>query len=249
MSLYGALIGLGIVIAAYVAAKLLESRGEDGNVVWDGLWWMLIPGVIGARAYHVIDQWSYYSENWKLISQVWLGGMGIFGGILGGVLGLFVFSVLYSRKQERKAEEVFFALADVVVMGAVLAQALGRWGNYFNGELYGSKTNLPWGVEVVGKQGLYHPLFLYESLLNIALFLLLMVVYKRNGVRGSTFGGYLIGYGSIRIFLESLRYEYWTIDGFSVARVVGVIFVIVGWVVMRRKKVHLRDEDIKILKD
>lgn len=246
LNLYGLLVGVGIVVALQVAVSLMEMKGEDGSMVWDGLWWMLVPGVVAARAYHVIDRWDYYRDNLGAIWQIWQGGLGILGAIVGGVLGLAAFSILRARRQERKAEELFFAIADVVVMGLVLGQAIGRWGNYFNQELYGLKTRLPWGIEVEGLSGLYHPLFLYESVLSIALFVVLLVMYKRGEVKGSVFGGYLIGYGLIRMLLEGLRYESWMVGGFQVARMVGLGFVLAGILVLRRKRDYLRDEDMKI---
>lgn len=235
-SLYGFLIGTGVLVGASIAAKILEERHGDGDRVWEALWWILIPGVVGARAYHVIDQWSYYSADLLLIPQIWLGGFGIFGGIIGGFLGLFFYSILRAMHEEKRVEEVFFLLGDVMVMGTVLAQAIGRWGNYYNNEVYGRQTDLPWGIEVAGKIGRYHPLFLYESILDLTLFVILLFVYKSDKLnRGTTFGSYLIGYGIIRFILDSLRRGAWQVGNIQVARIMGGVFVVMGILVLRRR--------------
>jgi len=247
--IYGLLIGVGVVVALVLAVKLMKNGDDAKNMVLEAVWWMLLPGIVGARLYHVIDQWQYYRENLILIVQPWLGGLGIFGGVAGGVAGLFAFSLFHARREEKKIEEIFYAIADVVSMGASIAQAIGRWGNYFNRELYGKETSLPWGMWVDGKSGRYHPLFIYESVLDLILFVILLSVYKGSGKRGSTFGSYLIGYGIIRGVLEYLRVESWAIGGIPVAQAMSVVFIVSGVFVLSRKHVFIRDEDLKVKKD
>lgn len=243
-NLYGFLIGVGVVVGVGVASKMLEGRGENGGVVWEGLWWMVVPGLVFARLYHVMGYWDYYRENLGLIPQVWLGGLGIFGAVIGGLLGLLVFSILHARKEDRKAEEAFFMFADAIVLGLNLAQVIGRWGNYFNEEIYGGQTSLPWGIQIEGLEGQYHPLFLYESVFDLILFVVLVMVYRGSFGRGSTFGSYLIGYGLIRFFLEWLRVDVWKVGDVVVAQVMSLIFVVVGVLILRRRhaKIYLDSE-------
>ncbi len=233
--IYGFLIGVGIVAGASVASYMREKKGQDGGLVWEVLWWALIPGVVGARAYHVADYWLYYRDNLLEIPQIWLGGLGIIGGIFGGLAGIGLYSYLHSLKKEKVFEEVFFEVADLSVMALALAQSIGRWGNYFNGELYGTKTTLPWGVVIPGREGIYHPLFLYESLLDLLLFFVLLAVYHGHS-RGSSFGAYLIGYGVIRMVLEFFRFESWRVGEIGVAQIFGFAFVVAGIVVLRRRQ-------------
>lgn len=244
--LYGLIIGIGVVVGVGFASSVLQRKGMDGDVAWDGLWWVMVPGIVGARLYHVIDQWQVYKDDLLLILRLWMGGLGILGGIVGGILGLVAFSVLHARAEEKKAEEVFFALADVAVMGVILAQSIGRWGNYFNKELYGSETTSPWGILIDGVEGRYHPLFLYESVLDLLLFVILLLVYRGQDKRGSVFGSYLIGYGLIRIVLEGLRIESFKVLGISVAQTFGLGLIVVGVVILRRRRSFLRDEDLSV---
>lgn len=245
LSLYGAIIGMGVVVGLTVASGALEKRNGDGAMVWEAFWWMVVPAVILARAYHVVDQWAFYRLNTELIIQPWLGGMGIMGAIVGGVLGVGAYAVFHSRREEKQAEEVFFAISDVVVIGASLAQAIGRWGNYFNGELYGRETSLPWGIWVEGLPGRYHPLYLYESMADLILFVVLLFVYQsRYQRRGSVFASYLIGYGIIRGVLEGLRIDPWMVGGVEVARGASVVLIIIGVLILRRRWKYFREDDL-----
>lgn len=220
--LYGAIIGLGIVIAMSVAEKVTGGKLR----IWEAFWWMVLPALLGARLYHVSDKWEYYSQDLARIFDLSAGGLAIYGAIAGAFVGLLLYSYLRAKKIDGRVQEEFFIMGDIYALVAPLAQSVGRWGNYVNGEL--------WGVEAVGLPWRNHPLFLYESVLNLFLFLILLIVYRRK-VRGSTFGGYLIGYGVIRITLEPLRQEVFRLGEISVAQAFGVGAIILGLVILLRE--------------
>ncbi len=226
LHIYGLLIGIAIVVGLSVAERVARASGHQIDV-WDPLWWMATPAVAGARAYHVVDKWSYYAQNPLEIIDIAAGGLAIYGAIFGAVLGLLAYLKAKSKNTEVVVFEEFFVFGDVYALVLPLAQAIGRWGNYVNGEL--------WGVATTGTPWEYHPLFLYESVLNLALFVILILMYRRK-VRGSTLGGYLVGYGVIRIVLEPLRQESFRAGGVAVAQLLGVLFVIIGILILVRRK-------------
>jgi len=255
--LYGFFIGLGIVIGAWISEqtrKTLDSKHSIINAsIYDVLPWVVIPGILGARLYHVIDYWSYYSQNLTEIFYLWNGGLGIYGGILGGTVGLGIYLSIKVWKELKKKEikEWFhcftaqlFNWLDVIAFGLPLGQAIGRIGNYFNQELYGLPTNLPWGIYINPENRLpgfagfskFHPLFAYEAIWDIIIFIILITIIKRkNKLRlGSYFFIYLGLYGLGRFFLEFLRINPWSIGRINVAQgistgVILISLIFAGW--------------------
>jgi phosphatidylglycerol:prolipoprotein diacylglycerol transferase len=192
-------------------------RPWNPDHVWNGVVWSLILGVIGARLYHVLtpspsniySTLDYFRSPFQLIN-LRDGGLGIYGGIAGGALGLF----WYSRRQRLPA----IALADLAVIGMALGQVFGRWGNFFNQELYGRPTDLPWGISIdpqhilpgYGEVDRFHPAFLYESLWSLLTFLVLLTLLKRHSrklMTGDLTALYLIFYSVGRILLETVRLD------------------------------------------
>lgn len=233
--LYGLMIGLGVLAGAWVASK------KDKRI-WDSLFWVVAGGIIGARLYHVIDLWSYYQEHLSQIPAVWHGGMGIYGGILGGVVGLW----LYVKKRKGRILPLFWKLLDAGAVGLPLGQAIARWGNYFNQELYGRPTSLPWGIYIrpenrllsVWEHERFHPLWLYESLWCLIIFIIIIKIIKVIPMgKGKIFAAYLGLYGLGRFFLEFLRIEPWTIQGVNVAQAIsaGLIIAVVIWCLTLKK--------------
>jgi phosphatidylglycerol---prolipoprotein diacylglyceryl transferase len=226
--LYGLMIGLGVVVALEVSLRLARIRYISEKLVRGLFWWVIGFGVLGARIYHVVDYWGrFYRDDLIQVLYVWNGGLGIWGGVLGGVVGLIIY---YWIKKPGKLIDLF----DVAFAGLPLAQTIGRLGNFFNQELYGKETDLPWGLLINGKN--YHPLFAYEGVLNLILF---GVLWKlRNRQSGTITGGYLVGYGLIRLALEGLRPEeiIWKIGGIPMAIIwsMGAIFL-GGMVICRRR--------------
>jgi phosphatidylglycerol:prolipoprotein diacylglycerol transferase len=210
--IYGVILGLGVWVGLETA---LLARPKMKKEIEEAFVWALGIGIVGARLYHVVDFWGrYYRDNFWKILAVWEGGLGIWGAIVGAGLGIVLYSLLRKKK--------VWGLLEAYAIGAPIAQAIGRLGNFVNGELY-------------GKNG--EPLFAYEAGLNLFLFALLWKIHKNKRFAGKLFGIYLIGYGVIRILLERLRPDevIWTIGGFPTAIIFGVVAVIFGFLINRRR--------------
>jgi prolipoprotein diacylglyceryl transferase len=203
---YGVMLLLGIVAATWLTGVRWVRRGGDWDLVYRVAMWGVLGGIVGARLYHVITSWSTVDEEWWEPFAVWEGGLGIWGGIAGGVLaGAIVV---------RRAGESVFRFMDAVAPGLLLAQAIGRFGNYFNQELFGTPTDKPWGLEIAPENRperyvdteTFHPLFLYESLWNLAGLGLLLVLYASRRVRPpGIFCLYVAWYTFGRFWLEQIR--------------------------------------------
>ncbi len=237
---YGILVVCGALVATFVANREARRRGYDPEHAWNALLLCLIFGIVGARLYHVISAWDYYVQNPQYIIDTRRGGLGIFGAVIGGAVGLW----LYTRYNGLS----FIEWADFVAPGLPLAQAIGRWGNFFNQELYGYATTLPWGIKIDAEHRLpqfaadspetrYHPTFLYESLLCLGIAVLLMWVRRRFAewlLPGDLFAMYGALYGVVRFLTEFQRPDAWTIYGIPTAQwvsgaviAVSVIFIMV----------------------
>ncbi|MBI3160440.1 MAG: prolipoprotein diacylglyceryl transferase [Chloroflexi bacterium] len=217
---YGILIMLGVLAAINVAQSEARRRGLDSDFLWDSLPPVLIAGVIGARLWHVFTPppsmiavgltTEYYLTHPLDMLAVWRGGLGIPGAVIGGVLGMYSYA--------RRHGERLTGWLDVVAPGIPLGQAIGRWGNFVNQELYGAPTDLPWAITIDPANRLdayrdvatYHPLFLYESLLNLLNAGFLLWLARKHGARlkeGDLFLVYLITYPLIRFLLDFLRLD------------------------------------------
>jgi phosphatidylglycerol:prolipoprotein diacylglycerol transferase len=194
---------------------------------------VLVLAVIGARLYHVIHQWGYYSQNLGQIPQVWTGGLGIPGAVIGGVLAIW----LYTRWAKLNTLRWFDIFASAILLG----QAIGRLGNFVNQELYGPPTTFPWGIPIDAAHRIgewtnlaafpesttrFHPLFAYEAILNLIGFALILWVGRRFASRlydGDILLMYLMWYSAVRVWLETFRVENWTILGVPTATWLGII--------------------------
>lgn len=211
--LYALCILLGIVLAGFWTASRLGKRGGERGATLDFIVWALVLGIIGARLYHVLSHWSDYfgaGKNPLEIFAFWNGGIAIFGALLGGGIGVLIASRITGIR--------FGSFADALVPGLLLAQSIGRFGNWFNHELFGGPTTLPWGLEIEATNSafpvglpadtLFHPTFIYESLWNVLGIIVLLAIERRWRPRwGMFFGCYLIWYGIGRAFTESLRVD------------------------------------------
>jgi prolipoprotein diacylglyceryl transferase len=210
LNAYGAMIALGVVAAVWLSGKRLVQRGigttDDMSAI---AMWAVPSGVIGARLYHVITDWQLFRNDLGAIVQIWKGGLGIWGGIaLGTLVGIGV---------ARKRGLPVGLLLTCVAPALPLAQSIGRWGNWFNQELFGRPTTLPWGLEVsagtaqsagynAGTQ--FHPTFLYESIACLLLCGALIVLDKKVPMcAGRLFFFYTAGYTVFRFFIEGLRID------------------------------------------
>lgn len=221
--MYGILISLGSIGAFFIVEGIVKKRELDLRIFYNSINAAIIFALLGARLYHVIHYWSLYKNFPFLIIQVWKGGLGIFGALIGGVIGIYISLTKAGVKRKEMLEWL-----DIFAVGIPFIQAIGRWGNYFNKEIQGTETSLPWALKMEGK--FQHPLFLYESVLNFILFLILLWMEKRQQGKGIKKGtilfSYLLGYGLIRFFLEFLRVESWKINGINVAQGISIILII-----------------------
>jgi phosphatidylglycerol---prolipoprotein diacylglyceryl transferase len=244
---YGIFISVGVIAAVIIASIEARRRGESIDHLINMLILILPLGIIGARMYHVIDQWQYYSQNpGEIIGG---RGLGIYGAVIGGAIGL----IIYTKWKKLST----LRWLDIVAPGLILAQAIGRWGNFFNQELYGYPTNLPWGIYIDPEHRLpgyeaythFHPLFLYESLLNIVGFGLLMFIGRRYGkklLNGEIFGLYIIYYGIVRFILEGYKIDVWKLAGFPTARWISgiAIIIVIAIIIIRRSYISRNNKAI-----
>ncbi len=226
---YGLIIMLGVLVATWVSAWGAKRRGQDPEIAWDCLPWLLIGGIIGARLWHVftpsptdIEQGrttAFYLTHPLDLIAVWNGGLGILGAVIGGLIAF----VIYARSHKLNIP----MWLDFIAPGLLLAQAIGRWGNFINQELYGAPSNLPWAIFIDPQHRLpgfenvsrYHPLFLYESLWNILNAAILFWVGRRYAgwlKDGDLFLMYLVLYPVARFILEFLRLNSSMIAGLNI---------------------------------
>jgi prolipoprotein diacylglyceryl transferase len=210
---YALFILAGIVAAILIADRRLQKRGAESGIAVDIALWTVPLGIIGARIFHVLTHpGDYFYAGADLLSvfYIWEGGIAIYGGLIGGAVGAFLGAKFAGIR--------FWSFADAVAPGLLLAQAIGRWGNYFNQELYGLPTDLPWGLEIDSMNSaypeglpagvLFHPTFLYESIWSLVGVALLLIADRKFELRwGKLFGLYLIYYSLGRIWVESIRID------------------------------------------
>lgn len=259
---YGIVIVLAMLVAATVAARLARRDQRDPDHIWGALTWAIIPAIIGARLWFVllppqslVDQGmnaAWFLQNITNLENgplaIWSGGLSIFGAVLGGSLGAYIYL--------RRNKLPFGPWLDIAAVGLPLGQAIGRWANFINQELYGFPTDLPWGiaidsahrvepyksmVEFPVDQG-FHPLFLYESLWSLIFFIVLLNIFTRYRRRwnlrpGDIFLIYLMQYAFIRFLLESIRVEVTLVAGMNISQVfMALIFVLaLGFLVYRHR--------------
>lgn len=203
---YGILIALGVLIAWMVTRQRFIARGGDPVVGERIVIRIVVFGFIGARLAYVSTHLSRFEGEWWKVFAIWEGGLALFGGLTAGAIAM----VVYARRWDVDLADFLDSAAPAVP----LAQAVGRWGNYFNQELFGTPSDLPWAVEIDPQfrpeaypdAETFHPAFLYESLWNFALAGLIIWVGKRYpSMRGRLVGVYFLGYGLIRFLLELIR--------------------------------------------
>jgi phosphatidylglycerol---prolipoprotein diacylglyceryl transferase len=208
---YGLCIALGIVVATWLTGRELSHKGYDPALALDSLFFVVPLGFIGARVYHVITDYDLYADDpIPGVFEVWNGGLGIYGAVAGGFLGLLLFGWYRGVSP--------LVLADAAAPGLILAQAIGRWGNYFNQELFGRPSDLPWAIRIAPENRpaeftdaeAFHPAFLYESIWNLLVFFLLLWAARRfaNRLRdGDLLLLYVSLYSVGRFFVETLRVD------------------------------------------
>ena len=210
LNAYGLMIALGVIVAIRIAGRRAESRGVGTIDDFSSIaMWAVPAGVIGGRVYHVITDYELFRGQWFDALKIWEGGLGIWGGVALGVL------VGAWRARVRGLNSL--AIVSCAVPAIAVAQAIGRWGNWWNQELFGSPTTLPWGLNISDyrtvKNGypvdtLFHPTFLYESLGCLALAFVLIALEKRlQPAPGRILAWYVMGYSALRFGIEGLRID------------------------------------------
>jgi phosphatidylglycerol:prolipoprotein diacylglycerol transferase len=233
---YALLLISGMVVGAYIAARRAPRFGLEPKYIWDGLTWAIIPGLIGARIYHILTPspasgltTQYYLENPLQMLAIWNGGLGIYGGIIGGIIGIW----LYARRHKQP----LLRWLDLVAPSMAIGQAIGRWGNFVNQELYGAPSDLPWAIYIAPINRLsgyaeferFHPLFLYESLWMLGTALILIGLARRfhaQGRHGDLTLLYIISYAVIRFLLDFLRLDSHGIQGIPALTTAQIISLV-----------------------
>ncbi len=215
--MYGLLISSGVLGAIIISKKAVEREGLNVDLFYPTVNVAIIASVIGARAYHVLDYWNYYSENLYQIFAIWRGGLGIFGALIGGITAAILYLNLKSESITR--------WLNPLILGIPLAQAIGRWGNYFNKEIFGKETDLPWGWTIGGRT--YHPIFLYESVLCALIFLLMYLLYIRTKKlpEGILLPIYVGSYGLVRFGTGFLRVDDWYLGNMNIAQTLSLLSI------------------------
>jgi phosphatidylglycerol---prolipoprotein diacylglyceryl transferase len=240
---YGLLIAGAVLLGVSLSSRLAVRRGLDPDLIGDLAFALVLGAIPAARIYYVLFQWKDYVGHPERMVAIWEGGIAIHGAILGGMLAAWWFA--------RWRKVSFWLLADIVAPALILGQAIGRWGNFFNSEAYGSPTDLPWKLFIpiehrfVGFEEVayYHPTFLYESVWNLMVFGVLLWVFFRLGNRvrpGFVFSVYAIGYSLGRLWIEGLRSDSLMAGGLKMAQVVSLTGIVLGaigmWVFSKMEK-------------
>lgn len=231
---YGFLIASAVLIGVSLSSYLAKRRGLNSDLIGDLSIWLVLAAIPCARLYYVAFQWPYYVQHPEQIIAIWKGGIAIHGAVLGGMLAALIFA--------RLNRVSFWQLADVVAPSLILGQAIGRWGNFFNSEAFGGPTDLPWKLYIPPAQrpagyeqvAYFHPTFLYESLWNLGVFVLLLVLFfrslkSRNPLKpGTIFLTYWVAYSAGRFWIEGLRTDSLMLGPLRIAQVVSLTGLLIG---------------------
>ncbi|MBQ6841422.1 MAG: prolipoprotein diacylglyceryl transferase [Bacilli bacterium] len=228
---YTALILVGVLLGIGLVMKEGKRFGINKDFLFNMAFWAIIFGIIGARIYYVIFNYSLYKGDLMAMFKIWEGGLAIHGGILAGALTVFLYCKKYNVS--------FVRVTDLCVPALLLAQGIGRWGNFFNGEAHGPATSLAhlqslhlpeFIIEGMNISGIYYePTFLYESIACLIGFIVIIIIRRFKYVKiGTLTSIYLMYYSVIRFFIESLRTDSLMLGGFKVAQIVSVVLFLVG---------------------
>lgn len=215
---YGVLMMVAVLLGTWLALREARRVGVKGDDIIDMVLICAPLSWIGARLYYVAMRWDYYGQNPIEIPMIWQGGLAIHGGLITAILTGYVFTRVRGLK--------FWQIADIVAPSFPLGQAIGRWGNFFNQEAYGYPTNLPWAMYIDGAYR--HPTFLYESLWNLLVFVILMFRRKKQKYDGQLFMIYLALYSVGRFFIEGLRTDSLMLGPLRAAQVMSVVLLVVA---------------------
>jgi phosphatidylglycerol---prolipoprotein diacylglyceryl transferase len=238
---YGFIVGIAVSVTLWLAERWSRRAGISEKEFWSAAWWILGGALIGARAWHVVTDWSLYVDSLWLALAIWNGGLSILGAMVGGGLGLVAWAWMTNSSWEKAK-----LLGDALALSLPLGQAIGRWGNYVNQELYGFPTRLPWGIFIAPAYRLpefrdatrFHPLFLYESILVLGVWVVLWWQARKTwplppARRGWLAAQYVIAYALIRFWLDFGRPDRPVLWGTALSFnqwIAGTVVVVgVGW--------------------
>lgn len=229
---YGILISIGVMVAFFIASINAKRKKVNFDIIIDAFLWSFPMAIIGARLYYVAFEYENYNSFIDMIN-IRNGGLAIHGGLIGGFVTAYIFT---------KIKKVnFLEYVDVVIPGIILAQAVGRWGNFMNQEAHGgpvTKEFISKFPEFIQKGMLiggtyYHPTFLYESICNLIIFVILMfILYKKNKQHGIVLGSYMILYSIARFFVEGMRTDSLMFLGLRIAQIVSLAGVLAGLILI-----------------
>ena len=227
---YGVIIGVGMLIATSIAAWRAAKAGYKSDLIIDFVLFGIPIGILCARLYYVAFEWEYYSQDLMRILAIREGGLAIYGGVIGGVITAIVFCKLNKFP--------LLKLLDFVMPSLLLGQAIGRWGNFMNQEAFGNLITdpelqfFPYGVYIEHLEEWHQATFFYESMSNLILFILMMIVVSKVKKDGWMLAMYFIGYGCIRFFIEGLRADsLYLVPGVRVSQLLSAVLVVVGIII------------------
>lgn len=251
---YGLIIAIGMALGVFIACKNAKFRGLKSDDIIILACYVLPLSIIGARVYYVLFSLDKFTSFWQVF-EIWKGGMAIYGGVIGGAIGVMIFCLIHKKN--------FLDVADVVVPSLILGQAIGRWGNFFNQEAYGyfiknsSARWFPIGVYIedcnqsicdCNGSGWHLATFFYESIWNLVVFVMLLLLLRKNKtrLRGSLMCLYFIGYGAGRVWVEGLRTDSLYVGSLRVSQFLSILLIIfgIGFIVVNAilfKKGKVRD--------
>jgi 16S rRNA (cytosine1402-N4)-methyltransferase/phosphatidylglycerol:prolipoprotein diacylglycerol transferase len=214
---YGILLSTGIMVGIFLAYMEAKRLGRNPELIIDLALWCVPAAIIGARIYYVLLEWDYYNGDIMRMINIREGGLAIHGALIAAVFSGYIFT---------KVKKIsFWETADIVAPSIIIGQAIGRWGNFMNNEAHGGPTSLPWGILVDGIR--VHPTFLYESLWNFGVFLILILYRKKKKVDGELFLLYGILYSMGRFWIEGLRTDSLMFFGMRAAQLISLAIIIV----------------------
>jgi len=224
---YGVLISMGVLIGTILALRETKRVGVKEDDFIDLLLFAIPSAIIGARIYYVVFNWDYYGRNLEQILNFRGGGLAIHGAIIAAT----IVGIIFTKKRGLN----FWQIADIASPSLILGQAIGRWGNFINQEAYGTPTDLPWGIMVNGVK--VHPTFLYESLGNFIIFIILLWYRrKKQRVSGEVFLLYIMLYSLVRFFVEGLRIDSLMLGPVRVAQLVSLCAIIIGIYLFNKRR-------------
>lgn len=246
---YSIIVFVGLLVGSIIIFKEARKRKISEEFLINLICDSIIIGIIGARLYYVLFNLSYYLHNPLEIFAIWNGGLAIHGGVFAAL----IFIIIYCKKNKINILQTL----DVVVVGLIIGQAIGRWGNFFNAEAYGQITTLSTlqsqGIPKFIIDGMYilgeyrQPTFLYESVWCLAGFIALLIIRKCKYLkRGQLTGFYLIWYGLARFVIEAMRSDSLMLGNLKIAQVVSVIFVLAGMILAVYNVIKSTNEDQKL---